>query len=276
MVEGFVFVAAVELAAYKRDFFILEVAEDVHHEFLAVVLEDRVELLFHELPQVLRVYRATLGSEHGLKEQVEGVAEVEVVPPRLGVLVDCVLLLYEVVLQLSDGDQALQTRVHVAVQAIVPQPCHPLFQCVLGLHVLILGFGSRRRHFSAIEGGHLVEAAGPASEGISQASLRIGVFLLLVAECRCAFPLNEGLFLVIGLVLDYGDVGLVEVGKEVPHILADLIKVLNALQTAPVVFQDQLLLQDPVVNVPWRTGLSLDKVDPRVNPQPAYHVHTLF
>jgi hypothetical protein len=126
LLERLSLITAIESASFNGSLFILEVAEDIHEEFMAVMLLDGVELLGNKFFQFSRIHNPLLQSEDGFVIEVEGVTETEVISLCLDTFVRSIVLLQEMVPHLFNRHQALETSIHVAVETVVPHSCNAL------------------------------------------------------------------------------------------------------------------------------------------------------
>ena len=90
------------------------------HEFMRVMLQYRVELLDHNILEVVDVDNILVPLEHGLVEEVEAIAEIEIVPLCPCILIVSILLQQIVVSHLCNGGKALHESIQVAIIAVVP------------------------------------------------------------------------------------------------------------------------------------------------------------
>ena len=93
LLQGFRHIAPIEPRPLDGRFLVLEIAEQVQHELLAVMHHDGVELFGNQVFQGSRVKDRVFNLEHVLVEKVEAVAKTEVVPGRpdvfeLGILLE--------------------------------------------------------------------------------------------------------------------------------------------------------------------------------------------
>ena len=127
LLERFRLITAVELAALPRGLLVLETAQEMSHEFMRVVLQYRVELLDHNILEVVDVDNILVPLKHGLVEEVEAIAEIEIVSLCPCILIVSILLQQIVVSHLCNGGKALHESIQVAIIAVVPHAKNAFF-----------------------------------------------------------------------------------------------------------------------------------------------------
>jgi hypothetical protein len=112
-------IAPIELAPKGGRLLILETVEEVDHELVGVMLHDGVELASDNVLDVFELNDLVAIAEGTLVEEVEPIAEVEVVLLGRGVLELGIGLRQVVVPHLLNGGQTLHEGIEVAVVAVV-------------------------------------------------------------------------------------------------------------------------------------------------------------
>ena len=127
LLERFRLITAVELTSLPMCLLVLETAEEMSHEFMRFVLQYRVELLDHNILKVVYVDNILVPLEHGLVEEVEAIAEIEIVSLCPCILIVCILLQQIVVSHLCNGGKALHESIQIAIRAVVSHAKNAFF-----------------------------------------------------------------------------------------------------------------------------------------------------
>lgn len=130
LLERFRLITAVELTSLPRSLLVLETAQEVSHEFMRVVLQYRVELLDHNILKVVDVDNILVPLEHGLVEEVEAIAEIEIVSLCPSILIVSILLQQIVVSHLCNGGKALHESIQIAIIAVVSHAKNAFFKVI--------------------------------------------------------------------------------------------------------------------------------------------------
>jgi hypothetical protein len=94
---------------------------------MRVVLQYRVELLFHYVLEVVDVDNILVPLEHGLVEEVENITKIEIVSLCPCILIVSILLQQIVVSHLCNGGKALHESIQVTIVAVVPHAENAFF-----------------------------------------------------------------------------------------------------------------------------------------------------
>ncbi len=97
LLKGFGFTTSIKSGAINRSFFILQVAEYIHHEFLAIMHHNRLELFLYKLSKLVGINHPQSLFEHKLEEQIEAIAKTKVVSFSSHILEWSIFLTEEVV-----------------------------------------------------------------------------------------------------------------------------------------------------------------------------------
>lgn len=179
-----------------------------------------------------------------LIEQIERVAEAEVVTWGFYILKCTILLIQKVVPELTNWNQALQTSVQVAVQTVVPEAYYTNYSALL---IITLRYGL---------------SLGIVK--ISSLKWRLLSFILFFGAY-----LEIKLWKVFGLIYDNGGATTVDVQEEFPYVSRKEIVVFISLQVKLVIIKHQFLLKITILYWSWclnMLNIILHKFKPFIHP----------